>query len=435
MRLITSIVVCTILLSLSLYASGKKDKKELAGPHFVNVLTRPEVIGDGIHDDTEGLQAVLDSKVSTVYLPGPPVRYIISKALRIYSRQTLIADRTAIIQLADSACVHMLENANQEAGDSLITVTGGIWDGNNLSMTQEYHQTRNWRVPYNPKRYLGVLLRFDKVKDLHVSDLVLKDPELYGFQGGNLLRFTIENITFDYNLKRGNMDGIHIHGNSRQGRIVNLKGTTNDDLVALNADDGWMFEMSRGPIEDIQVDGLWSYNGYRAVRILSCGSPVRRVKISNIYGNYRLEAIALTNYRAHPGSTGTFEDITFDGIFCSSAKTIHASRQIWIEAPARISNLTIRDYHRTETNHPVENIFIADGVEIENLMLSGVTLVNQTGKPITFLNNQGKIGNLNLVDVSLSAEDSVEKAVMIKNSGEITQFNEVNVSLKNYEKQ
>ena len=396
----------------------------------IDALNVPGVKGDGINDDTQGLQNLLDSGAGTIYLPKPLKYYLISKTLKIHSGQTLIVDRNAIIKLADHACAHMITNADHIKGDSMITITGGIWDGNNITQTQEYHETHNGQVPYNPDRYLGVLFQFNNVSDLRVAELTLKDPETFGFQGGNLRRFTIEDITFDYNLKRLNMDGIHIHGNSHQGRITNLKGTTNDDLVALNADDGSMFEISRGPITDIQIDGIWSDNGYRAVRLLSCGSPVKRIKISNIYGNYNYEVIGFTNAQVHSDSKSTFEDISINGIFCSGSSK--SGRQIWIESPATISNLTIYDYHRTEDLFPSDGIFIESGASIDNFSLSEITLVNRSGKPIIFLHNNGLIDNLNLTDIMLKGNTNTE-VQLIKNSGKINLLNKSNIVNKGFE--
>jgi hypothetical protein len=86
------------------------------------------------------------------------VAYLIRSPLRLHSGQTLTADRNALIRLADHAHAHMLTNADQARGNERITVTGGIWDGNNLHQTCEYHQNGGqWRVPYDPARYLGVI--------------------------------------------------------------------------------------------------------------------------------------------------------------------------------------------------------------------------------------------------------------------------------------
>ena len=351
-------------------------------------------------------------------------------SLTIHSGQTLAADRNAVIRLADHAHMHMLTNADHEQGNERITVTGGIWDGNNVHQYCEYHENGGkWQVPYDPARYLGVLMQFNRVTDLRVAHVTLKDPETFGLQVGNLRRFSIEDITFNYNLLRGNMDGVHVHGNCHQGRIVNLKGTTNDDLVALNADDGSMFEMSRGPITDIAVDGIWAEDGYTAVRLLSAGSPIRRVKLANIFGTYRYNVVSFTNHRVHPGEPSTFDDISIDGVFCSKSgrgmdskpaeKVSSNLSAIWIDAPAVVSSLTIRDYHRTEGVTPADDIHIEPGATVDNLTLADMTLANRCDSPINLLHNQGTIGNLALTDVYATAETSGAGGHVVKNAGTI----------------
>jgi len=257
---------------------------------------------------------------------------------------------------------------------------------------------------------------------------------MFGFQAGNLRRFSIEDITFDYNLKRNNMDGIHIHGNCHEGRIVNVKGTTNDDLVALNADDGSMVELSRGPITDILVDGIWSQNGYTAVRLLSAGSPIQRIKLANIFGTYRNNIVSFSNHNVHPGEPSTFDDISIQGVFCSKSSVFYGSAQlpdgpadaglcfgalslIFIQAPAVVSNLSIRDYYRTETVMPADDIHIQPGAHVDNLLLDGMTVTNRSGNPSIMLHNCGTIENLALQNVRAAAGGSVTD--IIKNEGTI----------------
>jgi len=410
---------------------------------MTNGLNLAGVVGDGEHDDTAGLQAALDSGTPTLHLPVPPAAYLISQTLRIHSGQTLSADTCAVFRLADHAHAHMLTNAEHVSGDSRITVLGGIWDGNNAHQTCEYHEGGNWRVPYDRTRYLGVLMQFNRVTDLRVAHVTLKDPETFGVQVGNLNRFTIEDVTFDYNLLRGNMDGVHVHGNSRQGRVANLKGTTNDDLVALNADDGSMFEMSRGPITDIVVDGVWSQNGYTAVRLLSAGSPVQRVRITNVFGTYRHNVLSLTNHRVHPGEPSRFEDISIDGVFCTKAAVGDSapasgpagsrSSPIRIETPARVSSLSIHDYHRTETSTPADDIHIEEGATVENLMLSDVTVVNRCDAPMDLIRNCGVVENLGLLNVALAADDAVLGGRVVRNEGEVHRVSQAGVMTSGYD--
>ena len=412
---------------------------------MATVFEFPGVVGDGRNDDTDGLQAALDSSgASTVFLPAPPRNYLISRTLVVHSGQALVADRNAVIRLADHAHAYMLTNADRENGDRRITVTGGIWDGNNLHQTCDYHQQGGtWRVPYDPKRYLGVLMQFNRVQDLRVAHVTFKDPETFGFQGGNLERFTIEDITFDYNLRRANMDGVHINGNCHQGRIANLKGTTNDDLVALNADEGAMYEISRGPITDIQVDGIWAPNGYTAVRLLSAGSPIRRVKLSNIFGTYRYNVVSFTNHRVHPGAASTFYDVSIEGVFCSKSvmdmdvpafgPPWSGFAQIWIDAPAVISNLLVRDYHRTEATLPADDVHIEPGAIVENLVLDDVTLENRCAAPISLLHNRGTMGNLALLNVYAKAEGASPGGHIVQNAGTISRSHQTNLTAIGFE--
>lgn len=396
------------------------------GYYTCNAQNIPNVIGDGVHDDTKGLQALLDSKASVIHLPKPSKCYLISKVLKIHSGQTLIVDRNAVIRLADHAGAHLLTNSDHSGGNERITVIGGIWDGNNLTQTMAYHEDRkNKDLPYDPNRYLGVLMVFDNVKKLHISNVTFKDPEAYAFLAGNLDQFTIENITFDFNMRKGNMDGIHIEGNSRFGRIANLKGSTNDDLVALNADDAPLFELSRGPITDIQVDGIWADNAHRAVRLLSCGSPIKRIRISNVFGTYQNEAIILSNHNVHPNCTSDFEDISIHGVFCTNASERVKAPHIRVHTPATVTNLTISDYHRTEETSATDNILVEKGATVNCLSVMNATLSNQTNGPIAFLNNQGVIKTLNLVNVFLQSKEP-EQVRLLKDTGTIHTSNITN---------
>jgi len=233
------------------------------------------------------------------------------------------------------------------------------------------------------------------------------------------------------------MDGVHVHGNSRWGRIVNLKGTTNDDLVALNADDGGYFEMSRGPIEDVSVDGVFSEDGYTAVRLLSAGSPIRRVQLANIFGTYLYHVVSFTNHRVHPGSDSTFEDISIRGVFCSKSgqgmKFDPAKPSppyltpIWIDAPAVVSSLTIADYHRTESVWPTENIMIERGATVESLQMSNISLINRTPGAIHVLTNKGTIGSLQLNNVYAKAAGGSSRGAVVCSPGQIRQHSRQNV--------
>jgi hypothetical protein len=268
-------------------------------------------------------------------------------------------------------------------------------------------------VDYDPERYLGILMRFNHVTDLILKSITLKDPECFGMQLGNLYRFTIEDITFDYNLIKLNMDGVHLHGNCRHGVIRNLKGATNDDLLALNADDGWMFEMSRGPIEDIAVDGIFAEHGYTAVRLLSAGSKISRVRLSNIYGSYRYYGVSFTHHDVHPGEDSVFDGIVIDGLFCTKSRGKRnegsfeygvdpaAFPLVWMAPGTRVKSLHMNNIMRNEGKDgtAADTILVDEGACVEYLAICNAAVINETGSSMEFLVNRGEIRNLNMVNV------------------------------------
>ncbi len=388
------------------------------------------LVGDGIHDDTAAIQSLLDSRRPLVYLPTPPKHYLINTPLRIHSNQTLQLDRFTVIRLQDHSDCLMVANDDHVRGNENIALVGGIWDMNNLGQSlTEYQKTHKGNGPYDPARYVGVLMRFNRVKRLTLRGLTLKDPVTFSTQLGNLTEFTIDDITFDHNLKRSNMDGIHVHGPARQGRITNLKGATNDDSVALNADDGGAFEMSRGPIEDVDIDGIWAKNGYTAVRLLSAGSPIRRIRLANIFGTYRFNVVSFTNHHVHPGSESTFEDISIRGLFCAKSTqgmNNDPSRPgnanlslIWIDAPAVVKGLTMADLHRTENLWPAATIFIEPGATVKSLQLAQAAIINDTPGPMDLLVNRGTIGQLSLSQVTMEASSGPARGAVVHNRGTI----------------
>jgi hypothetical protein len=245
-------------------------------------------------------------------------------------------------------------------------------------------------------------------------------------------QFTVEDITFDYNLRRLNMDGVHLNGNCHHGRIANLKGATNDDMVALNADDGSMYELSRGPITDIQIDGLWAESGYTGVRLLSAGSPVDRVRISNIFGTYRVHVVSFTNHDVHPGEASEIGDVVVDGIFCSKpleplgaeVPDYDAARfscpLLWVESGTRVRNLLVQNLVRTEALEGAPPCLqVAAGAHVDHLSITSASVTNLAATPLDFLVNEGAIESLNLLNVDCRAVVDAPRSVVLRNAGTV----------------
>lgn len=358
------------------------------------------LIGDGITDDTLALQELLDSEQSTVFINDGT--YLISNTLYIHDNTHLILSHKAKIILADNACCLML--ANDKFGKSErnhnITIEGGTWDGNNQNQSRgKIHKEK----PY----FFGVLMRFEGIEDFTVRNVKYKDPEAFGLQILDVDRFTVENITFDYNMLKPNMDGVHVQGPARNGYIRNIKGATNDDLVALNCDDMYdnFNEMckTQGDIENISVDGLFSDNGYTGVRLLSCGSKMKNITIRNVYGTYRYLGVSFTHHDIFPGAPVWFDNIIVDGVYAS--KTPHdpfgnliddtSYPIIWFAKGVSCGNIALNNIHRIEQSQSkAHTIQIDENVNIERLVLNNITqrFINSPEVPI--LANNGKVEKL-----------------------------------------
>jgi len=160
-----------------------------------------DIIGDGLHDDTVGIQALLDAGTSAVYLPPPPKEYLISRTLRLHSGQTLRLDPFTVIRLAPRSDTVMITNDDHDKGNESIALIGGIWDMDNRQQAPNPFPAMGQAAlttPYDPARFIGVLMRFNRVRNLTLQGLTLRDPTTFGAQLGNLYQFTVRDITFDY---------------------------------------------------------------------------------------------------------------------------------------------------------------------------------------------------------------------------------------------
>jgi hypothetical protein len=395
---------------------------------FLAVEAIAQLTGNGIADDTRAIQAMLDSKGKLVCLPPPAKHYVISKPLRIHSNQTLKLDPATVIRLADGSDNYMLVNADPDKGNKNIVVSGGVWDGNNTKI-KHAKGPRNGAHPH--QFFIGSAFLLMNVENLRVEKLTVKDPEKFGIHLGACRKFTVDDITFDYNAKEHNMDGVHLQGGCREGIVKNIKGNTYDDMIALNSDDGEYWKVTEGAITDIKIDGVWATNCFRAVRLLSAGTPIKRISISNVFGSYFNNTIAFTHWMLHLKEPPRFEDISISNVF--SAKVTdkeflgklgrEGQRKtfaiIGIEGRLSFSNLTIANVFRTEwMPNAAPTIRIQQGTVIETLRLSNIQQTNMTDKPLIFWHNEASVLHLFIDRVAIREKDA-KKAIPTKGNGRV----------------
>lgn len=343
-----------------------------------------------MNKDTAKLQEMLD-RCGDVYIPDG--LYIIDEPLQIHDNTHLRAAKNAVLRLADQANCEILINDKLAKGyNENITVEGGIWDGNNVNQTRYPQPEDVWPEKYEPDRYFGVFMRFIGVRNLRVCNLTVKDPNAYSMQLAMVHHFTVENIYLDQNLKFGWTDGVHVNGPAKDGMIRNIRGVTNDDMIALNCDDCFETEISCGDIVDVCIDGVYAENGYTGVRLLSCGHFLHNVQIRNIFGDYRNYVVSFTHHNVHPGGTCLLDNVSIDGVFAKKTLVDNDFPIIYFAKGTYTTRATLRNIHRVEEHSTVaSNVKIEAGAVIDSLLIDDMTLRYTEGSGPDMIVNEGEV--------------------------------------------
>lgn len=353
-------------------------------------------------DKTDELQKLLDAGQGRIVLPDG--QYLITRPLLISDQTTLVCSPRTYLKLADGANCPIIKN--REKGPAMtrgITIEGGTWDGNNLNQDRSQPKddsVRKYSGGLNETRFFPPLMSFTYVEDFTLRGVTLKDPETYAVQLTAAQRFTIADVLFDFNMQRPNMDGIHVNGFAHDGRITNLKGSTNDDMVALNSDEG-RYACDNCDIENIAIDGLYGGdNGYTAVRLLSRSAKLKAITIRNVFGAYRYHAVSFTHWANEPGDYGWFDGIVLDGIFASCLrKSGEGHGLIWFQPGVHhVGSVIIDNVMRIDEPdavNAVHTIEVSEDVNIDNLVIGRVRQRVPDAKPPVRIAAGARILNLN----------------------------------------
>jgi len=291
------------------------------------------VIADGVTDVSATLQnAINTAKEKGLPLYIPTGVYKVSEPLKVPSDFNIVASMCAKIVLDGERKKHigdfLLTNDDTENGNKNISITGGIWDGNNTGTGNKKPDI------FDKNGYSGAVLNFCNVKGLHLSDMVVANSVTYNIRMAKIDGFTIENISFVSDNFGENQDGLHFNGEVRHGKVKNIRalsyGQTNDDLIALNADDSMErvenFGMVRGDIEDVEFEDLFAENCHTVIRILSTAAAIRNIRIKNVYAGYRCFAINADGARycrtplfkeeEYPMGCGKIENFVIENMTC-----------------------------------------------------------------------------------------------------------------------
>ena len=353
-----------------------------------------KLYGDGVHDDTAAIQSMLDA-CGTVKIPDGC--YLIRRPLIIHSNTHLILSQMATLRLADGANCSILDNDGlySDAANENITIEGGIWDGNH--MAQERQKIPNECRPgdenedqicdkqvYISNIYVVFMVRLIHTERLTVKNITFKNPTSYAIHIADAKHFTVENVVLDYDLLKPNMDGVHIQGPARFGRIHNVRGNANDDHVALCANGTIRSEITRGDIEDVDIDGIYCDNGYTGVRLLSRGDAIRNISIRNIHGEFRYYAVSFTHhYPLRDDMPILLENVHISDIYASKSRLntnprfqgeVDNGALIWFESGINCRNALVENIYRNERNATTKapTVRISAGANVENLVVRNV---------------------------------------------------------------
>lgn len=247
--------------------------------------------GDGFHDDYKAIQAALHSGATEVRIPIGT--YNVSKTLTVPSNVKVVAEKCAHLLLRGSQRKQrgdfLLSNADTVGGNENIEIVGGIWDGCCMDPENDKPEL------FDTNGYSGAVLNFCGVKGLKLIDVSVKNSTTFFIRISRVQDFFIENIDFSSDEFAYNQDGIHFGGDVRRGLVRNIRaltrGQTNDDMIALNADDCVErvenFDLSRAVIEDITFENIYAESCYTVIRLLSVTAPIRNIVIKNVYAGYR----------------------------------------------------------------------------------------------------------------------------------------------------
>ena len=368
--------------------------------------------GDGTHDDTAALQAMLDQRgIVSVDRPGT---YLISRTLIIHADTRFVLSPGAHLLAAPMSRCALIENAHFAGGgrDRQIEILGGIWDGNCDAMELDavYEAVHRLDEPYSPARFKGKLIRFAHIDGLALEKMTVRNPVSYGIQIADADGFVVRDICFDYNWHFGTTDGVHINGPASNGVIENLRGTTNDDMIGMTTIDEPHAEISMGEITNIDIRNISAKNGYSGVRLLSAGGyAMRCVRISGVYGDYRHNAVLISHHNMKPGMSIWFDDITVEHVrACKSASpldetcfrywegsALEKGAVVWIEKGVKAGKLFLRDISRHETAPTRAPLVKIDRTaEIETLTAEHITQTTAPGVDAPAWVNEASVGRL-----------------------------------------
>ena len=324
--------------------------------------------------DVVFLQSLIDESKGTVVFPNG--EFFLDKPLEVGDNTRILCSPKTHIAVKDGAFCPLLvcSKRNGEITKNII-IEGGVWDGNNKNQSAGRFDGNAF---LRNTEYTGQLIILSFVENLSIIGLTIKDPYSFGIMLTAVNGFIVKNIFFDYNMSKLNMDGLHINGYAKNGIIANIKGSTNDDMIALNSDEGFAF-CDKCDIENIAIDGVYGGdNGYTAVRLLSRKARIENINIRNIFGAFRFNVVSFTHWDDNPDKYGHFDNISIENLFVKRVDGYNDCHGglIWFQDKLfDVGTVSVRNVFRQKNEVYAQDVYTVDigrDVRINNLIIDTI---------------------------------------------------------------
>lgn len=332
-------------------------------------------------NDTTAVQALLNMSSG-----GTPIHVVLDRRCRvdylnIYGNTWLdIWPGCGFIQ-NNGAPRALLRNAHPSGSsrtDKNIRITGGFWNGNSpnqsgtgLFNTQESNGT-----------LLGLIQMFG-VENLLIENVYLYHSKTIATFCANIFNGHYNNLFIDNNLGgQVQQGGLQIDSPSSVITISNLRGSTEDDLLALNTDDASWVNGSftglgpyivGGDIRDVAAVNIVGFAGCGyGVRFFNSTHRIDNIRISNIAGEFANRVFHNEQLTIGPGNVGTFE---IDGMNVRPAAAVTSAA--FLDVYGRMERLILKNIQVGNLIDTRPLLRINNSADIDYLEVDGMG-INET---------------------------------------------------------
>ena len=302
-------------------------------------------------------------------------------AILLPSNCTLELSKDSVFRMTLEELAWIVRNDDPINGNRNIRIIGGQYDGNSFDGVQE--------VSVIPGQgYYGQLFWFENITDLHVEQVVCRNPNHWAIAGTKLTRATFQSLYMD-DVPR---DGIHLVGECYDVNIFDYEGEKHDNGIAIATAENPAQNAGQYAFGNFNwANGTFAHGDMKRIRIervniVNSNGPIvlfgRRddtlqdIYIADVNGETSLTsayAICLNQYQLGNGSTDPEISInpTVRNLVIERVRvTTKASEPAVYISGNKTRDVTIRDV----TANGIGVVLVGNGyesVKLDNIRASG----------------------------------------------------------------